>query len=161
MEVIELVDGVIIGALETEAVSGLDVCVTDFNPLVHDMVDAVNDFEDGSFHAIAEGIEKLGSFMSQVGVVMEDCAAVGDEDVAKLKAMGEAFLHPKQLIINAEHNLILNGIEILKDVRKAGKDMQAGKYEEAGKLYGTVAAEVLWGKQSFNDDAFTLSLIHI
>ena len=78
---------------------------------------------------------------------MEDCAAVGDEDVAKLTAMGEAFLHPKTLIINAEHNAIINGVEILKDVRKAGKDMEAGKYEAAGKLYGTVAAEVLWGKQ--------------
>ena len=123
VEVIELIDGVLIGALDTEHVENLDTCVREFNPLVMHMVDAINDFEEGSFHAISEGIYELGQFISQVGIIMSDCAQVGAEDAEKLKEMGEAFLHPKQLIINAEHNVILNGVEILKDVRKAGKDL--------------------------------------
>ena len=59
--------------------------------------------------------------------------------------MGEAFLHPKQLIINAEKQVLHNGVEIYKDIKAAGQDMQAGQYEKAGKEYGTVAATVLWG----------------
>ena len=66
--------------------------------------------------------------------------------------MGEVFLHPKQLIIDAENNVIMNGVEIFKDVRKAGKDMQAGKYEEAGELYGEVAALVLWGQEDMQQN---------
>ena len=55
-EVVELIDGFILGALETEQVYSLDSCVADFNPLVTDMVNAVNDFEDGSYHKIADGV---------------------------------------------------------------------------------------------------------
>ena len=59
-EVVELIDGVLIGAFETEGIVNLDLCVTDFNPLVTDMSKAVADFEDGSFHAVADGIYQLG-----------------------------------------------------------------------------------------------------
>ena len=93
-EVIELIDGFLIGALDVEHVDGLDTCVKDFNPLVTDMITAVQDFEDGSYYKIADGIYQLGQFISQVGILMGDCASVSDDDVAKLTAMGEAFLHP-------------------------------------------------------------------
>ena len=79
---------------------------------------------------------------------MEDCAQVGQEDLDKLEEMGEAFLHPKQLIIDAENNIIVNGVEIYKDIKTADSDMQTQQYEAAGKLYGTVAATVLWGAQN-------------
>ena len=148
LEVVELIDGVLIGALETEEVYSLYTCIDDVNPLVEDMVTAVNDFENPSYERIADGIYQLGQFISQVGVIMEDCATVGAEDVAQLEAMGEAFLHPKQLIIDAENNLIVNGVEIFRDIRQAGKHMQAGEYEQAGELYGTVGALVLWGQQN-------------
>ena len=144
-EVIELIDGFLIGALETEHVDGLETCVKDFNPLVNDMIAAVQDFEDGSFTKIADGIYQLGQFISQVGIVLGDCDSVSDDDVAKLTAMGEAFLHPIQLVIDAENNVIVNGVQIFKDVRAAGKDMADAKFEKAGEQYGTVAALVLWG----------------
>ena len=79
---------------------------------------------------------------------MQDCSQVSSEDAQRLEEMGEAFLHPKQLIIDAEKNVIHNGIEIFKDVKAAGQDMKNGMYEKAGKEYGTVAATVLWGTQN-------------
>ena len=129
LEVTELIDGFLIGALSVQHVENLDTCIKDFNPLVTDMETAVQDFKDGSYAKIADGIEKLGQFITQVGVVMTDCAMVGADDVSKLKAMGEAFLHPKQLILDAEHNIIVNGVAIYKDIKTAGDDMQAAEYE--------------------------------
>ena len=81
VEVLELIDGVLIGALDTGHVDTLDTCVTDVNPLVTDMVKAVQDFEDGSYMAVADGIFQLGQFISQVGLIMEDCAAISEADV--------------------------------------------------------------------------------
>ena len=151
-EVIEIIDGVLIGILNVESIDNLDTCVKDFTPLATDMNTAVKDFEDGSFHKIADGIYQLGQFVSQIGIGMEDCAKVGSEDLAKLTAMGEAFLHPKHLIIEGEHNIIINGVDITKDLVAANKDMAAGDYQKAGIMYGTVGALVLWGDQ--NDAAF-------
>ena len=56
VEITELIDGFLIGALETEQVEDLDMCIEDFNPMVIDMTKAVNDFEDGSYAKIADGI---------------------------------------------------------------------------------------------------------
>ena len=55
-EVIEIIDGVLIGILNVESIDNLDTCVKDFTPLATDMNTAVKDFEDGSFHKIADGI---------------------------------------------------------------------------------------------------------
>ena len=120
----------------------------DFNPAVTDMWEAVEAFEDGSYQQVAAGVYYLGEFISQVGVLMEDCAQVSSEDAAKLKEMGEAFLHPMQLIQDAAHNVLVNGVEIYKDVKKAGDDIKNNQWEAAGQLYGTVAATVLWGEDT-------------
>ena len=60
----------------------METCIKDFNPLVTDMETAVADFEDGSYTKIADGVYQLGQFISQVGVVLEDCPQVGASDVA-------------------------------------------------------------------------------
>ena len=80
VHITELIDGFLIGAIETEHIENLDTCVTDFNPLVIDMDKAVKDFEDGSYSKIADGVYQLGQFITQVGVLMDDCAQVSDED---------------------------------------------------------------------------------
>ena len=148
-EVIELIDGVIIGALETEGVVGLGTCVKDFDPLVQDMVTAVQDFEDANYANIADGIYNLGQFVSQVGIVMTDCSSLSEADLNSLKEMGQAFEHPLKLVIDAENNVIVNGVEIFKDVRKGIKDLNDKKYQQAGKEFGTVAAMVLWGQKNY------------
>ena len=145
IEVTELIDGFLIGALEVEHVENLDTCIKDVNPLVTDMTKAIADFKDGSFSKIADGINQLGLFIQEVGISMQDCSQVSSEDAQRLEQMGEAFLHPKQLIIDAEKSVLHNGVEIYKDIKAAGQDMQNGQYEKAGKEYGTVAATVLWG----------------
>ena len=116
-DVVELIDGVLVGALEAEHVDKLATCIKDINPLVTDIQGAVQDFEDGSFHKIAAGIDELGHFISQVSTVMEDCEKVGSDDLDKLKKMGDAFLHPVHLLIDAGKNVLLNGVSIYDDIK--------------------------------------------
>merc|ERR1719266_1387196 len=149
LDVVELIDGVLVGALEAEHVDNLETCIKDINPLVTHITTAVQDFEDGSFHKIAAGIDELGHFISQVATTMEDCEKiVTGDDVTKLKNMGEAFLHPKKLLFDSMKHVLLNGVSIYDDIKAAGKDLDDGKYEEAGEMYGTIAAKVLWGGEN-------------
>ena len=62
--------------------------------------------------------------------------------------MEEAFTHPKQLIMDAREDLIVNGVEIYQDVKKGIQYFDTQKYQLAGQESGQVAALVLWGKQS-------------
>ena len=132
LDVAEVIDGVLIGALETEHIDSLETCIKDVDPLVSHMHTAVQDFEDGSFHKIAAGIDELGKFVSQVATTMEDCDKVSSDDVTKLKKMGDAFLHPKRLLIDAAKNVLLNGVSIYDEIKTADKDLTAGSFEAAG-----------------------------
>ena len=145
LDVAELIDGILIGALEVEHVDGLETCIKDVDPLVAHITASVDDFEDGSFGRIAAGVDELGRFLSQVGATLEDCGNVGSDDVAKLKNMGDAFLHPKQLLIVSMKGVLLNGIQIFNDIKAADYELSAGSYEAAGKLYGKIGASVLFG----------------
>ena len=40
-EVIELIDGFILGALEKEQVTSLETCVADLNPMINEIVTAI------------------------------------------------------------------------------------------------------------------------
>ena len=145
LDVVELIDGVLVGALEVEHVDNLETCIKDIDPLVTHITTAVEDFEDGSYHKIAAGIKELGEFFSQVSTTMEDCEKVGSDDVTKLKKMGDTFLHPKKLLIESTKNVLLNGVQIYNDIKAADYDLNAGSFEAAGELFGTVGASVLFG----------------
>ena len=47
---------------------------------------------------------------------MEDCVKV-PEDLDKLKAMGDAFRHPKKLLIDDMKYVLLNGVSIYDDIK--------------------------------------------
>ena len=132
LDVAEVIDGVLVGALEAEHIDSLETCIKDIDPLVSHMTTAVEDFEAGSFHKIAAGIDELGKFVSQVATTMEDCDKISSDDVDKLKKMGDAFLHPKRLLIDSAKNVLLNGVSIYDEIKTASKDLSAGSYEAAG-----------------------------
>ena len=146
LNVTELVEGILIGALEKQKVDDVDACLQDINPLVTTMTAAVKDFEDGGFSKICKGIDELGHFISDVATAMENCEAIATgDDVTKLKSMADVFLHPKKLVWDSAKNVLLNGVSIYDDIKAADSDLDAGNYEEAGKQFGTMAATVLYG----------------
>ena len=62
--------------------------------------------------------------------------------------MGDAFLHPVHLLIDAGKNVLLNGVSIYDDIKTASTDFSDKKYEEAGEVIGDIAAKVLWGGEN-------------
>ena len=77
---VDVIEGVLVGAFETEGLTDISSCIKDVNPLVTDLEAAIDDFEDGSFHKIAAGIDELGHFLSQVATTLEDCEKVVSGD---------------------------------------------------------------------------------
>ena len=65
--------------------------------------------------------------------------------------MGDAFLHPVHLLIDAGKNVLLNGVSIYDDIKTASTDFSDSKYEEAGEVIGDIAAKVLWGADNMGE----------
>ena len=128
-EITQLLDGFLIGALQTEEVYDLESCVKDINPLFTDITTAIEDFKDGSYYRITDGLYQLGQFFAQIKVVTKDCPqALREEDKEKLKEMEDAFTNPKQLILDAGEHLVVNGVEIYQDVKKGIQYFDATKF---------------------------------
>ena len=80
---------------------------------------------------------------------MKECPnATREQDLDKLKEMGEDLLHPIQLIKSIPLHLFTGGIDIYHGIRDGMRDAKAEKYEAAGKAYGKAAALLIWGKPS-------------
>ena len=72
-EITQLLDGFLLGALKTEEVYDMEICVKEINPLITDLTTAIADFKDGSYYRITDGIYYLGQFVSQIETVTKDC----------------------------------------------------------------------------------------
>ena len=150
-----MIDGVVLGALSTEQVYDMNLCIKDLNPLIIDVAQAISEIKGGSYQSIADGIYSVGQSISQVGIIMKECPnATREEDLEKLKQMGDAFLHPIHLVKSIPKHLFFSGIDIYHSVRDGMKDTQAEKYEAAGKAYGKAAALLIWGKPSRSEVSF-------
>ena len=54
--IVEVIDGFVIGALATEQVYDMNVCIKDLNPLVTDIATAIAEIKAGSYPRIADGV---------------------------------------------------------------------------------------------------------
>ena len=144
-----MIDGFALGVFTVENVYDMNLCIKDINPLVLDVAQAISEIKEGSYQSISDGIYTIGQSVSQVGIIMRECPnATREQDLDKLKEMGESLLHPIHLIKTIPMHLFTGGIQAWHAFQEGQKDSQAGKYEEAGKSYGEAAALILWGKPS-------------
>ena len=144
-----MIDGVVLGIFSTEQVYDMNLCIRDINPLVLDVAEAISEIKEGSYQSIADGIYTIGQSVSQVGTIMKECPnATREQDLDKLKEMGEDLLHPIKLIKSIPLHLFTGGIDIYHGIRDGMRDAKAEKYEAAGKAYGKAAALLIWGKPS-------------
>ena len=144
-----MIDGVVLGIFSTEQVYDMNLCIRDINPLVLDVAEAISEIKEGSYQSIADGIYTIGQSVSQVGTIMRECPnATREQDLDKLKEMGEDLIHPIKLIKSIPLHLFTGGIDIYHGIRDGMRDAKAEKYEAAGKAYGKAAALLIWGKPS-------------
>ena len=142
----DMIDGFLIGALGTEHIYDVDICVEDLDPIAHDIDEVFNCFSSlDSFEKVVEGVAKIGIFITDLKTALHDCESVSKTDLDNLEKMGELFLHPKQLFMDIGRNLFMNGIDIYNEIKTGKADQENGWYLQAGKAFGEAASLLLWG----------------
>lgn len=77
---------------------------------------------------------------------MQDCSST-QADWTKLKNMISIFKHPLSLAYHIGKDLLLNGVDIYKNVNGAIADYQGQRWESFGKHVGAATAETLIGME--------------
>jgi hypothetical protein len=80
---------------------------------------------------------------------MKDCSSI-KADWAKLEEIAKNFSSPKALVWHLAKDLIVNRVEITKEVQSSIEDYEKKDWKNFGYQVGKAAAQVLLGEESPN-----------
>jgi len=134
------------GALHSEDFDHFLACVEDPKDVMTKLEEAVKEFQDESVTGVSTALFKIGDAVSTVAKGIKDC----DKDVSarEMQILGEmydGFKHPKALAQRAGENIIVNGVEIYKEMSAAYTNYQAKEFEGFGRDIGIAMALVFIG----------------
>lgn len=110
LKFIDILDGIVVGALDEEGVTSAALCVEDADPIAETLYHALEDFKAGKTKL---AMVLAGQALHQFTATMKpDCMNITDSDVATLKSMADSFMHPLSLIVGIGKHVILDGIAI-------------------------------------------------
>ena len=144
LEAIQIIVGVLKGAVEAEGLDNIENCVKDSGDIVVDVYDAVMDFTKGDEKDVLNGIEELGKAVLEIKPLVEDCEGVA-ADWAKLVKMGAIFSNPASFAYHVGKDLIVNGVQIFKEVDDSIHQFEAKNYEKFGEDIGMALAKLILG----------------
>jgi len=145
-EIIEIIDGIIVGVFQTEGIPTISGCIDDINSVAVFIDEAVHQFKLGGYHNVVQGVYYIGEAVSQIGLSVEDCSSLTPDQVEIMKQMGEVFKHPGSLVVDAGKHIAVNGVEIFVDIKNAIQEWDSEMYFEFGVSVGDAFALVMWGE---------------
>lgn len=117
LDVAKFIEGLSFGILK-EQFSDLDSCIDDALDIQQDLFNAMTEIEMQTWKHMKVGLEDLGKAINTIPVMMKDCDKM-KTDLTKLIKISEILIHPFTLIFHAGKRLLLDGIDIFKNVNLA------------------------------------------
>jgi len=145
----DIVTGFVKGALEVE-IDGQ--CINDVEVVFNDATAVVQDFEEGTFNGVLDGVKQLIQTVSDVQSTIADCKN-SKQMVQKLVEMEAALSSPSSFAYHVKKDLMINGKDILKEVKTAVTDYKSGDMYNFGVQIGEAAAKTLVGEEERIQDA--------
>ena len=141
---VQIVEGILKGALEAEGFDDIEKCITDIETVVTDAEAAVKDFEGHSPAQIEDGLKQVAGAIMAIKSGMSDCSSI-KADWVKLEAMAAVFSSPETFAFHVGKDLLVNGVQIYHEIDAAVTDYKSGQWEQFGENVGEAAAKVILG----------------
>jgi len=146
---LQAVEGILHGVLDGENLQDYVECtVVDGKIIASDLKQAMQNIEKKSAAGYAQAAEDLGQAFSTISNAINLCSKPAD--LAQLHKFEEAvkiFAHPKELIIHAGLDFLMNGQDILKHLENALEYYKAdNKMEKFGEELGLAIDELFIGE---------------
>lgn len=116
-------------------------CIDDPTKSMKEIEDAVANFETNDMMHLTLGMQQLAlSLYSIVNAVKECDEQVRDEELEIITNMLKQFKNPKEVAYKVGQNLMVNGVDIYKELSAAYTSYYAKEYEAFGKDVGIAVA---------------------
>jgi len=113
-----------LGALDAEGFTDIEKCIKDGEHIVKDAEAAYTDFKSKDPKEIVDGFKQIADAFLTVKAGMQDCSSV-KADWEKLAKMAVVFSSPSSFAWHAGKDLLVNGVEVTKEIETAITDYGA------------------------------------
>jgi len=124
-------------------------CVMDSVGTLEEIAEAIDDIEQETEESVKEGIQLLGQALHEAMTEdFKDCH-LAEVDMDTLLSMATTLAHPLSFLYHAGENIVVNRVEISKEVSTAVADWKADppKYFNFGLTVGKAMKLVLVGAE--------------
>jgi len=146
IEVEQIVEGILRGALDAEGFTDITQCMNDAETVISDVELAVGDFKKGGVSNIVDGLKQVGDILEGVQKDMSDCSSI-KADWGKMTTMIASFKSPWSFAYHTGKDLVVNGADIYQEIDAAVSDYDQGQWEQFGYQIGTASAKLLIGTE--------------
>jgi hypothetical protein len=143
-EVEDIVAGILYGAVDAEGLENIEGCIKDTDAFFKDILSAVKDFEKKTPAGMADGIKKLGDAVLEIKDDIAECEGV-EADVEKLEKMLVIFSNPTTFFYHLGKDLLINGVQIYKEIDDSVSKFEEASYFEFGEDVGDALALLIFG----------------
>ena len=128
---IAMTEGFLKGALNAEGFDDIEKCIQDAEEAITDIEVIYVDFKGHNVDQIVDGLKHVADFIQTIKHGMTDCSSI-KADWEKLVAMAAIFENPTSFAWAVGKHLMLNGVEIYKEINIAVADYESQNYGDFG-----------------------------
>ena len=134
--VAEAIAGLMNGIIQVDDLTEIQQCIQNSESLATDIEAAIADFKEGNFQGIIQGVEKVGSIITELPTDLSNCENI-QGDITKLEQWATIFEHPTELAEQVAENLLEHYNTIFGDISTGLADYNKGDYFDFGDEIGT------------------------
>ena len=142
---VQIVEGLLEGAVDAEDLTGIESCVTDVEHDVKDIESTYNDCKEKSVLARAKCAKDISTLLGDVKKLETDCTTGVKADWEKIKAMEKIFASPAAFEYHVLQDVIINHAAIGSEIVAAEAAYKSQDWLNFGKNIGEAAAKVILG----------------
>jgi hypothetical protein len=141
--------GAMKGALHTEELDNIMSCIHNPTAFIKDVEKAIEKFNNEDMAGAQAGLMELGMSFTVLAHGVKNCdSETTEREIEIFRGMLKNFEDPKSLAIKAGNNIIVNGMDVYKEMSAAYTNYRAGEYEGFGRDVGIALALIFIGADS-------------
>jgi hypothetical protein len=139
----KVIGGIFVGLAVDAYFEDIVNCITDIDKIGVDLAKAVQDFEKDTAAGTTQGLKQIAVALITIPSAITSCKAAVSDDAVKLTKALAAFDNPATFAFQVSKSVILNGIQIYKEISTAVKDWKDGDYFGFGYNIGLALGKVI------------------
>ena len=128
----EFIGGILYGLIQKDDLKAIETCLKDGDQVEKEVNEAIEDFMKGDVASILDGVEVIGTLLTELPEDLQDCQAIQGDLTRISDWISGLVSDPVELAKLLATNIIKNFSKITADINDTSADIAKEDYYSAG-----------------------------